>query len=313
MSQSGYTTSKSTMLTKVLVTIDTEVAYANCPDPFERDVLGGANVNPYGTYWIADQLKLHGFPGLFFLDVYGAELYGESRYNALCDRLLSAGHDVQLHTHPHQMYDRGRRYMHQYSLPEQNTIIRDGIALLSKWTGKRPVCHRAGSYGADENTLRALHRNGIPLDSSFFFRRNNCELRFPDPNAPAQACGVWEIPVTVAREPVEKKGIRLPYWTRHFWARYMKLDVNSMDESQLARSIHQLQGRVPYIITFLHSFSFIRYSTSGPDEFALRSFQSLLRLLAHEDIPVITSEQIAGDLGVTTSNPLNSQTILDAQ
>lgn len=292
------------MQTKVLITIDTEVAYPERPEAFERDVLGNAQ-NPRGTYWIADQLKGYGFQGLFFLDVYGANLYGESRYSELCERLLSAGHDVQLHTHPNQMYDQNRRYMHQYSLSEQTSIIRDGMALLKKWTGKSPIGHRAGSYGANEDTLRALQQNGILLDSSFFYRKPNCQLSFPDPNAPAKAHGLWEIPVTVAAEPVEKLGVRFPYWTRHVWRRYIKLDVNAMDSQQLERSIRALYGRVPYIITFLHSFSFIRHTVPEPDDSAIASFASLLQFLSNEQIPVTTFERLAAQFPENAAALLN--------
>ena len=219
-----------------------------------------------GSYWIAEQLKSYGFPGLFFLDVYGSDKYGEAHYKELCQRLLSGGHDVQLHTHPHQMYDPKRRNMHQYSLSEQTDIIRDGMTLLKAWTGKSPIGHRAGSYGANEDTLKALEVNGIMLDSSFFHKKRNCQLSFSHPESlRLKAHGLWEIPVTVSIEPIERRGLRFPFWTRHFWNRCIKLDVNTMDSQQLERSITHLNGRIPYIVTFLHSFSFMRHNVPEPD------------------------------------------------
>ena len=286
------------MQTKVLITIDTEVRTHGRPDAFDHDVAGRSQSNSRGAYWIADQLKSYGFAGVFFLDVYGSGRFRGAPYRELCEGLLERGQDIQLHTHPDQMYDSKRRNMHEYSLAEQTGIVRDGMALLKDWTGKSPIAHRAGSYGANEDTLKALRVNGILLDSSFFYGRANCKLPFGNSNSPFKSHDVWEIPVTIAPEPVEKLGFRFPFWTRHFWKRYIKLDVNAMCPIQICRSVRQLHGAIPYMITFLHSFSFMRWKTDEPDERAIASFHSLLRLLADMEIPVVTFEQIAAELGV---------------
>jgi len=263
------------MQTKVLITIDTEVRTpADRHDAFDHDVLGRSQSNSRGAYWIADQLKSYGFAGVFFLDVYGSGRFRGAPYRELCDRLLDGGHDIQLHTHPDQMYDRKRECMHEYSLAEQTTIVRDGMALLKDWTGKFPTAHRAGSYGANEDTLKALRTNGIFLDSSFFYDHGNCQLPFAYSNAPFTADGVWEVPVTVLRVPVRRLGISLPFLRR---------------------------SKIPYIVTFLHSFSFTRRQADGfvPDEDALASFQAMLRLLAENNIPGMTFDQLAAKYGET--------------
>src|SRR5207249_9066268 len=127
---------------------------------------------------------------------------------------MAGGHEIQLHTHPDLMYDPKRQSMHEYSLAEQTTIIRDGMALLREWTGKAPIAHRAGSYGANKDTLKALHANGIFLDSSFFYRHGNCRLPFANLNSPFKADGIWEVPVTVHPRPVRRLGISLPFVKR---------------------------------------------------------------------------------------------------
>src|SRR5438874_9068852 len=178
------------MQTKVLITIDTEVRTPDRHDAFDHDVLGQSKSNSRGAYWIADQLKTYGFTGVFFLDVYGRGRFQGAPYRELCERLLEKGQDSQLHTHPDQMYDPKRRSMHEYSLAEQSRIVRDGVALLKDWTGKSPIAHRAGGYGANEDTLKALQANGISLDSSFFYRHENCRLPFANSNAPFQSNGI---------------------------------------------------------------------------------------------------------------------------
>src|SRR6266513_5783076 len=96
------------MRTQVIIPIDTEVRsrHRDLPDPFDQDVLGGSQQGiARGVHWIAESIKSQGFAGVFFLDVHGSAKYGEDRYRGLCDRLLSGGHSIQLHTHPDQMYD----------------------------------------------------------------------------------------------------------------------------------------------------------------------------------------------------------------
>lgn len=294
------------METKLLITIDTEVRSPDRADAFEHDVLGCTQSNPRGAYWIAELLTSYRMAGVFFLDVYGSGRFRNAPYRELCDRLSSGGHSIELHTHPDQMYDPERFSMHEYSLADQITIIREGKALLQEWTGKTPTAHRAGRYGANEDTLKAIHANGIYLDSSFFYGRANCKLPFGNSNDPFQSHGIWEIPVTVAPEPVEKLGFRFPFWTRHLWRHYQKLDVNCMTGPQLCRAVTELNGQVPYIITFLHSFSFTRREPTKfvPDEPAIAAFQALLEHLVKKEIPVVTFEQVAAELAEQTSQPL---------
>jgi hypothetical protein len=78
------------MQTKVLITIDTEVRTpSDRPDAFDHDVLGCSRSNSRGAYWIADELKSYGYPGVFFLDVYGSGKFRGAPYRELCDRLLA--------------------------------------------------------------------------------------------------------------------------------------------------------------------------------------------------------------------------------
>ena len=288
------------MKTRAIITIDTEVRIRNrgLPDAFEVDVLGQIGAQAYGAHWIADLLTSHDLPGVFFLDVFGSTLFGQPRYRELCDRLLGAGHSAELHTHPDQAYDLKRLHMHEYSLEEQIQILRDGVALLKQWTGELPCAHRAGRYGANQDTLKALKTIGIDLDSSFFYGRADCKLNFTRTNAPFVSDGIWELPVTAVAEPITKLGFRLPFCTRALWARYQKLDVNCMTPVQLCRSVLEVCGTVPYVILFMHSFSFIRREAVGavPDEGAIASLKAMLQLLSSRTIEVITFQQAREEL-----------------
>src|SRR5205823_11985652 len=143
------------------------------------------------------------------------------------------------------------------------------------------------------DTLKALQGNGISLDSSFFYRHENCRLPFANSNAPFQSNGIWEVPVTALPVSVRRLGLTIP-----FLKQYRKLDVNWMSGPQLCEAIMKLYGKIPYIVTFLHSFSFTRRRPTGfePDQAAISAFQALLRLLAEKQIPVATFDQVAAEL-----------------
>ncbi len=298
------------METNVIITIDTEVGEKApaCQDPFDRYVLGRLQGNLYGAPWIADMLESYKYRGVFFLDVYGSARFGATRYPELCDRLLKGGHSVELHTHPGWMYDEKRRNMREYSLSEQKTVLSDGMALVKDWTGRLPKAHRAGNYGANEDTLRALGTNGIFLDSSFIEGRKNCHLPSAGTNAPVMMNGIWEVPVTTVPEPIHKLGFRLPFWTRRFWMDYQKLDPNYMTGAQLCRSVMEVYGRIPYALMLFHSRSFIRQYAQGdnfePDVAAITAFRYLLNFLAKEKIQVTTFERVASQLALEANrNP----------
>ena len=181
----------------VIVTIDVEShPRVALQDQIETTCQGGSAC---GLMEIARMLQQRQIAGTFFLNVYEYRKLGEPAMRSIVDKLQGAGQDVALHTHPHWAYDPDRNGMHQYSLEEQTSIVRDGIRLLSAWSGRPVVAHRAGDYAADERTLRALEANGVRVDSSLFWGHPSSlltELGLPR-NLPSSWGKLLEIPVTV--------------------------------------------------------------------------------------------------------------------
>ncbi|EPS52535.1 hypothetical protein CFSAN002368_07690 [Clostridium botulinum A1 str. CFSAN002368] len=113
---------------------------------------------------------------MYILNVYESKKWEKEGFGRICDNICKRGFDVQLHTHPYWMYDVNREHMHEYSLEEQKTIIKDGIQLLSYYTNEKPVAHRAGAYGANKDTIEALRQNGVKYDFSMFYGHPNCKI-----------------------------------------------------------------------------------------------------------------------------------------
>ena len=280
---------------KIIITIDTEVGEKakNYNGGFEKLIMGEIDGEFYGVPKIMEISEKYGFRCEFFVDVYEYKKFGEEKFKKLCQEIDKRDHGVQLHTHPSYAYDKNRINMYEYSLDEQIKIIKDGKELIKNWIGKYPIVHRAGNYGANDDTLIALKENGIFIDSSFFYKHPNSKINVPTINTPVLYKDILQFPVTVIKKFPTRKGIPIPIKYE-----YIKLDINWMDKDKLIKSIEQLNGKVEYIILFLHSFSFtIRKYTSSSinlekDLNAIETFDSTLEFCKNHNIRCVKFDEI---------------------
>ena len=93
--------------------------------------------------------------------------------------------------------------MHEFTEDEQVALLSLGLANL-RVAGAENVCaFRAGNYGANFDTLRALARVGIRYDTSLnpCYLDATCRMRTPEPLLqPADLYGVREYPVSYFRD-----------------------------------------------------------------------------------------------------------------
>ena len=61
--------------------------------------------------------------------------------------------------------------MLNYDFDYQYDYIINNSKKIEKWVGSWPVSHRSGSYGANYDTVRALQKANILVDSSVFWDR----------------------------------------------------------------------------------------------------------------------------------------------
>jgi peptidoglycan/xylan/chitin deacetylase (PgdA/CDA1 family) len=244
--------------------------------------------------------------GTFFLDVFEHRPWGETAMRDIAVRLQDAGQDVELHTHPHWAYDTPRWAMHQYSVDEQTTIVGDGVRLLHAWTGRPVIAHRAGAYTADEGTLIALQRNGIRLDSSLLWQYPNSRLDTLGllRNRPSWYGRVAEIPVTVYQREDRPRmfGTALGPTTL-----VRKIDPNWLIDADETRTAIDavLAAKVPVLVVFLHSFSFMAAPNGGgpplADRHAIDMFRVILDQVASHNLPIVTMRELAGEMTMAPS------------
>jgi peptidoglycan/xylan/chitin deacetylase (PgdA/CDA1 family) len=192
-------------------------------------------------------LEEYGFRGTFLIDALASAQYGEKPWKRVCQELAARGHELGLHTHPHWV---GKRYwMYEYDEESQHRLIERGASCMKEWSGGFPKVHRAGGFGANEHTLRALVRCGIEIDSSLFPHYPLCRLEELSgfPNLVHKRGEITEVPLSYfCTVPIRR------------WARYRLLDINACSRSELLLALSRFRElEVPSACILLHSFSFL--------------------------------------------------------
>jgi hypothetical protein len=198
----------------------------------------------------------------------------------LCQELDRRGHEVALHTHPprlpHHAGAINDRVLLNYGFEEQYSFIMTGAERILTWTGKWPRTHRAGSYGANAQTFKALERAGILRDSSVFWGRKQFDF-IADANSGRtfsfRIGEVNEFPVTSFFTSTMLGLIR---------AR-KKFDLNWLGRDEaLAFIANTRYKRVDY---FLHSYSLLDCRTWQPSAYFTLAFEQGLAALLRRFIP----------------------------
>ena len=278
---------------KFIVTVDTETFRVGGQLlPFSTHHYADLAEGSFGVQRIMDICDQYAAKATFFVDVYMHHKYGETQVAELCQRIHKCGHDVQLHCHPSWLPIQPAQLICDFPLDRQIEVLAEGKKLIEKWIGKSPVGFRAGAYGANLDTLRALRINGFQIDSSYFPLNPNCRLnqqldgRFG--NRTFSAEGILEIPVTT-------------YWLwRH--RKNSKIDLNACSWAELHSVVPQFaHSSVEYVVLFLHSFSFVQWDRNGsniaPKRGPLKRFEALLKMVREQlEGGFITIEEISRTL-----------------
>ena len=202
-------------MTAIYLTIDTEysAAFAQGPAPlsraenFRRAIAGRVAGGEAGVFHQMDVLERHGCKGVFFVDPLPALVWGAEAIADIVGPIVERGHDVQLHCHTEWLAIAGEanpldgrtgRDMADFTLAEQVSILELARDTLIAAGAPPPVAFRAGNYGANDDTLRALAMVGIAYDSSHppGIAGSACRIGLgPDDRRPLLRHGVIEVPI----------------------------------------------------------------------------------------------------------------------
>lgn len=278
--------------TNVFITVDTEHSIGGAfADPAlkpvgnDRRIYGRIGGREYGIGLIMDIADRYGLKITFFVEVFNKYFFGEGETREVVETILRRGHDVQLHLHPNYLNftlenPRELRYSDltgDYPLERQIDMLGEAKQTLESHGAPRVTAFRAGCFGANADTLKALAKNDFLIDSSYNGAFLGGPCRMPDwgINDLMERDGIYEFPVTNFREAT---GLRS--------ARRMPLDINGVSFEEMHHVLEACRNDGPRQVTvILHSFSFVRaydvqYRRMQARTHVVRRFEKLCRFLA---------------------------------
>jgi hypothetical protein len=261
-------------------------------------------------------LDRHGLKAVFFLEALSANVVGFETLQKIVDPIRSAGHEIQLHVHTEWLRHYDSRLLRrlevdtvhnnigQFPYDQQLQILKHGLANLVALGIGGVTAFRAGNYGANGDTLKALAELGLSYDSSYnvYFAddRGPCQV---SPGVPIEACrkmnGVIEVPIT-------------HFHDRVFGLRHLQLCSVSLSEMQSVLSRAREAGRHSAVIVS-HSFELLNRARTRANPIHVRRFVGLCEFLAarHDEMTTGGFGDLEPDLpGGESEPPLQSSPML---
>lgn len=283
----------------VFLTVDTEIwpysdgwpvrALPANKTQFEAEIAaciyGKTAAGDFGLPYQIEQLNQHGLKATFFLEPLFADRAGNQHLADIVNLIQHNGQEVQLHLHTEwlsEIHDptiptHFKQYMHQFTLDEQTALIAKGMRSLQAAGAIDLRAFRAGSYGANRDTLRAAAKNGLSFDSSYnpCYLEKDCQIDLNQTLLqPSRIEGLWEFPVSFFQD--------YPGHQRH-----AQLAACSFNEMKTALLDAWQAGWFSFVIV-LHGFELVKNRNPDtpclPDKRNIDRFQRLCGFLAeHTD------------------------------
>lgn len=247
------------------------------PDSFQRYIYGKTGKGDFGLPYKLKVLNDHGLQGVFFVEPLFSLRFGLEPLAEITQIILQANQSVELHMHTEWLDEANetvfphikekRQHMRHFSAEEQATLVDIGKQQLSKAGVEKIHAFRAGSFGFNADTLPALKRAGIYIDSSY-----NATLMGPSSglsdeilSQSANFDGVHEVPMTV-------------YYDRPGHLRHTQLCACSSGELEtvLWKSLEQEKREV---VILSHNFELLDDSLSRPNSIVIKRFHKLCEFL----------------------------------
>lgn len=299
---------------QILFTIDVEfwpvtTDVAVLEKGFARNILGGES-GSHGLRYQLDRLAAHGLTGVCFVEALNALAAGPNYLQRMVTLIQEAGHEVQLHLHPewlsvaeHPTVPHRGPNMKDYSEDEQFILVEAGLEALGHCGADKVTAFRAGNYGADMATLRALRRAGIAYDSShnYTYLSTNCGLDIGAPLLrPRMLEGVSEIPISHFED--------LPGHHRH-----AQLCATSFGELKAAIAGSAAKEWETFVMVS-HGFELLNGARTKANPLLVRRFERLCQYLGKlkEAHPTVGFHELAAfpsSAGEMAEHPLKSNPI----
>ena len=290
-------------MTHALITIDTELsagrqaAGMSVDDNYACSFIGQVGEHDFGVGWLMRTMSAHGIRGVFMVDPMPGLVYGPEIVERMVQPILQGGHDVQLHIHSEWLEwakespveGRTGRNIGDFSLADQIALI--GWARDALIRAGAPAAHafRAGNFGANDDTLRALAHLGLRWDSSFNadYTGRDCRITLsPALIDPIMAEGIAEAPVAGI---FDRPG--------HF----RPAQICALSNTEMVQALdHAAASGAHSFVTVTHSFEMLARDRKRHNRAVMNRCETLCRAIAAN--PRVTPA-IFSDLSDPTPSP----------
>lgn len=251
------------------------------PGAFERYIYGHSRTMGGALPRTLEALRRHGIRGVFFVEPLFAARFGRRYLREIVELIGIDGHQIELHVHsewadeirpkplPH-IPDK-RQHLRQLSLADQTNLIKLGIEMLKDVGVPTVKAFRAGSFGANVDTLRAVETAGLSIDCSV----NACAPAGTadlgdtvDMYQPSRVGGVLAIPMTVFRDG---------------FGRLRPAQVGACSARELIETLNQARAaQWPAVMLLSHNFEMLRPGGAKIDPIVARRFERLCMLISEQ-------------------------------
>lgn len=274
------------VMTRVYITIDTEyssgLTNGACPtaraDNYARSIACITPEGPAGITYQLEVLERYGQKAVFFVDPMPALIWGVAAIEDIVAPILDARQDIQLHCHTEWLELAGSanplgrttgRNLSDFAFEDQCRILEFARSTLVAAGAPQPVAFRAGNYGANDDTLRALAELGLGYDTSHCpgLGENGAQISLgADDQQPLRHCGVIEVPVGCIGT--------LGGGLRH-------AQITALSLKELTAAVRHARDEGQSAMTFVsHSFELVNRRTLAVNRLVRWRFERFIRDLA---------------------------------
>lgn len=300
---------------KVFITVDVEIwcdGWENIdkkfPDAFRHYIYGKTNNGDYGLPFQLKMLQDRNLKAVFFVEPLFAARFGAGPLQEIVGLISEYKQDIQMHMHPEWVNEARdplllnshtkRQHMKYYTLEEQTELIKIGKKMLENAGASNICAFRAGGFGANNDTLKALSQNHISIDSSYNYTMlgGNCEIHSDRLlNQPCRLEGLYEYPMTFYRDKTNSH--------RH-------VQLGSCSISELKYLIDEsIQRKLSSLVMLSHGFELLSRDGRKSDNVVINRFEKLCDYLESNRNEVETT--IFSDMDTTLETSV-SDTVIES-
>jgi hypothetical protein len=290
----------------VFITVDTEVweFYNDIEKNVSSSLWGITEQGEYGLNFQLEKLEQYNLQATFFLEPFFSYHSGTKPLETAINQISAFNQEIGLHIHtewingaknfPYQL-EHIHRNIGDFDLATQEKLISHAKHLITGVKNVNICCFRAGNYGADNQTLKALHSLDIAYDTSYNvpYLKAPCNIQVNTLlTSPSVINNTTEIPVS------------------HFYdypnhRRHLQLSACSFSELKDVLLSNWTAQQFSCVIV-LHSFEWIKRDKKNNkhylDKICLKRFENLCQFLADNTDKFQTShfENIKANEAMTT-------------